>query len=125
MRTLHMLHKLEVAPGDTGSTVRNGFKWADLKKGEYIELCVCTPVSTNEANGLPVDFNAEHNVEGRGIVDKLWFGYFRDIPAWYISFEHELRSRIYWGLFDSMRYAYGRDFGEHSPVTVILYTRIK
>lgn len=106
-----MLHELEVAAGDYGSTVRSGFKWADLKRDEEIELCVCTRDPET------------HDVQGRGRVERLWFGYFRDVPAYLLSFEHELRSREYWGLYDSMRKAYGSGFGEHSPVTVILYER--
>jgi len=106
-----MLHSLDVAAGDTGSTVRLGFKWADLKKGEIIELCVCTRDPET------------HDVQGKGKVEQLWFGYFREIPAYLISFEHELRSRVYWGLYDSMRFAYGDEFGEWSPVTVIIYDR--
>lgn len=113
MRTLHMLHTLDVAVTDTGSTVRNGFKWADLKKGEVIELCVCTRDPET------------HDVQGKGKVDMLWFGYFRDIPAYLLQFEHEVRSRQYGGLYDSMRKAYGDSFGESSPVTVIVYTRVE
>ena len=120
MRTLHMLHALEVAVGDDGSTVRLGFKWADLKRGETIWLCVCTRHPHENDEGV---VDETHEVQGKGQVEKLWFGYFKDIPAKAISVEHELRSREYWGLYDSMRYAYGDAFGEWSPVTVIQYVR--
>lgn len=108
MRTMHMLHTLDVEVGRLGSTVRSGFKWADLKIGESIELCVCEP---------------EHDIQGAGVVDRLWFGYFEDIPAKLLSYEHEVRSREYRGLLDSMRKAYGAQFGEHDPVTVVVYGR--
>ena len=119
MRTLHMLHSLDVAVTDTASTVRNGFKWADLEHGEEFELCVCT-------SKLPPGEAPEgaHAVQGIGKTEKLWFGRFREIPAWYLQFEHELRSREYGGLYDSMRKAYGDRFSEGSPVTVVLYQRV-
>jgi hypothetical protein len=107
-----MLHTLDVAVGDDATTVRNGFKWADLEKGERIKLCVCTREPET------------HDVQGEGKVERLWFGRFHEIPAWYLQFEHELRSREYGGLYDSMRKAYGSSFGENSPVTVILYERV-
>lgn len=112
MRTLHMLHELEVAVGDRGSTVRKGFKWADLKRNERIELCVCTRDPET------------HDVQGEGAVTDMWVGLFREIPAYLLSFEHERRSREYWGLYDSMRKAYG-DFSEADFVTVVLYDRVK
>lgn len=113
MRTLHMLHTLDVGVGEFTATVRNGFKWADLKKGEHIELCVCLPT--------PQD----HSVVGIGEVDELWFGRFQDIPARLLDNEHEVESRTYGGLFKSMRRAYGLNFSITSPVTVVGYQRIK
>jgi hypothetical protein len=116
-----MLHSLDVAVGDDATTVRNGFKWADLEQGEHIELCVCKQVE----GMLDGTIDEIHDVQGEGKVERLWFGRFHQIPAWYLQFEHELRSREYGGLYDSMRKAYGNDFGENSPVTVILYERVK
>lgn len=113
MRTLHMLHTLDVEVGEYTSTVRNGFKWADLKEGELIELCVCLPT--------PQD----HWVSGVGKVHALWFGRFKNIPARWIANEHEVRSRTYHGLLDSMRKAYGENFDEESPVTVVNYLRVE
>lgn len=113
MRTLHMLHTLDVAVGEVTSTVRNGFKWADLKTGEEIELCVCLPTPN------------DHKVSGVGRVFQLWFGRFQDIPARLIANEHEVQSRTYNGLLDSMRRAYGDSFHEFSPVTVVVYRRVK
>ena len=123
-----MLHSLDVAVTDTGSTVRSGFKWADLKRGEVFELCVCTRERVGTGTENPTgadDYTETHDVQGKGKVEFLWFGYFKDIPAKLLSYEHELRSREYWGLFDSMRKAYGTDFGESSPVTVIVYERVE
>lgn len=119
METLHMLHPLHCAVSDTGSTVRNGFKWAGLVRGgDYILLCTCK--SDDE---FGPDQEEEHVVRGRGQVEKVWVGRFRDIPAYLISNEHEERSREYWGLYDSMRKAYGDEFGESSFVTVLWYRR--
>ena len=119
MRTLHMLHPLEVAVGDDASTVRLGFKWADLKRGDEIELCTC---KSDDPYGP--DQEEEHVVRGIGRVQDIWFGFFSDIPAKAIAIEHERRSREYWGLYDSMRKAYGSEFGEWSPVVVVKYARM-
>lgn len=108
-----MLHALEVEPGEYTSTVRNGLKWADLKIGERIELCVCTPT--------PQD----HKIEGEGEIVGLWFGKFGDIPARLIANEHEVSSRNYNGLYASMVRAYGASFNTDNPVTAVEYMRIK
>ena len=133
-----MLHSLDATVGRLASTVRKGFKWADLNHGEEIELCVCTKIG--EARQVPCqhprDFGGmeheydvrstpeTHDVQGRGTVEGLWFGYFKDIPARVLQFEHEERSREYSGLLASMRHAYGPGFSESDPVTVVVYRRI-
>ncbi len=119
MRTLHMLHSLDVEVEQMASTVRNGFKWADLESGEQIELCVCT-----RGEGM-VDgtISETHDVQGIGRVVDLWFGRFNSIPARVLQWEHEMRSREYTGLLASMRNAYGVDFDESSSVTVVVYYR--
>src|SRR5262245_58097360 len=129
MRTLHMLHTLDVNVGEITSTVRNGFKWADLKTpepgalgGEYIELCVCGFV---DPTGGFIPDPDRHNVVGLGEVVGLWFGKFQDIPARFLRNEHEVQSRTYNGLLDSMERAYGRGYSEESPVTVVVYKRIR
>jgi hypothetical protein len=103
-----MLHTLDASVDQLASTVRKGFKWADLRYSDELELCVCEP---------------EHNVQGHAWVQGLWFGRFFEIPARLLQYEHEVRSRTYDGLHDSMRKAYGDDFGADEPVTVIVYVR--
>lgn len=112
MRTMHMLHSLDVETGNFGSTVRNGFKWADVKFGEEIGLCVCTRDPET------------HVVAGRGRIVTTWVGRFMDIPSRLLQYEHEVRSREYRGLRDSMRKAYGAEFSEEDYVTLVLYRRI-
>lgn len=116
MRTLHMLHTLDVEVGEFTSTVRNGFKWADLKEGEEIELCVCTRL---KAGG------EAHQKVGVGKMFQLWFGRFVDIPARLIANEHEVQSRTYYGLLHSMKRAYGEEFNGNNPVTVVEYLRVQ
>lgn len=110
-RIMHMLHSLDIEVGDLASTVRSGFKWADLEAGEDFDLCVCTRDPET------------HEVQGAGHVWDLWFGFFKDVPARLLSVEHEKRSREYTGLLASMRKAYGEDFHEGRPVTVVIYRR--
>ena len=113
VKTLHMLHTLDTAAGDNATTVRLGFKWADLKPGEELFLCVCEREPET------------HSVQGKGKVEGVWVGKFREIPAYLLQFEHFKPAREYRGLYDSMRKAYGDAFGEWSFVTVVMYQRTK
>jgi hypothetical protein len=129
IRVMHMLHDLEIAAGDWGSTVRKGFKWADVQNGDTLRLCVCSDrCAEPDSCGVHI-YDGEPRscenctVKGRGTVDRVWVGFFRDVPAYFLSFEHERRSREYWGLFDSMRKAYGTGFSEQDLVTVVVYRR--
>jgi len=106
-----MLHSLDVGRGDIATTVRRGFKWADLKFEDIILLCVCTRDPE------------QHDVQGSGKVLEVWVGVFADIPARYIENEHETRSRYYSGLLESMENAYGEEFDELEYVTVLTYRR--
>ncbi len=119
MRTLHMLHDLDCAVGQFGSTVRKGNKWADAM-GLTLELCVCTQRFGCDAAHNPF---WEHYVEGHGVVTDIWSGIFKDVPARYLEREHEIRSRQYSGLLASMRKAYGTDFSEDESVTIVTYLR--
>jgi hypothetical protein len=111
MRTLHMLHSLDCEVGQNGTTVRRGDKWAGMQPGDHIELCVCTRDPES------------HDVQGEAMVLGAWEGVFRDVPAWAIEHEHEVRSRMYSGLLASMHKAYGPEFSENERVTVLLYRR--
>jgi hypothetical protein len=105
-----MLHSLDVEPGNSGSTVRNGPKWSDAIN-QTIELCVC-------------DKAGNHDVKGHAVVTGIWEGLFYQIPAKLIEREHELRSRSYSGLLDSMRNAYGENFQEDNSVVILTYNRV-
>ena len=115
MRTLHMLHSLDCMVGEYGSTVRKGNKWADAM-GLTLELCVCEPY-------IDIPQEMTHTVEGHGVVMDIWSGLFKDVPARYLEHEHEIRSRQYSGLLDSMRKAYGPDFDENEQVVILTYLR--
>lgn len=152
MRTMHMLHPLDIAVYDPGSTVRLGFKWADVYHGEQLVLCVCTArCEYNDGCGIAqpgsayVYMRVRERVgwlrevdgvgdrwacgtctpSGVGIVDKpIWVGRFNDMPARVIADEHEYASRTYHGLAESMTRAYGDAFTLDAFVTVIRYTRV-
>jgi hypothetical protein len=110
MRQLHNQHPIDTKPGQIGITVRRGGKWADVKPGEELELCV--GVGPNDQ--VPV---------GRCIVKEAVLCQFINIPARLIELEHEQSSRVYTGLLASMRKAYGADFNEQEPVVVLAYGR--
>src|SRR6185295_10469414 len=112
MRTMHMLHSLDLDVWHEGVTVRKGFKWADVEMGEELDLCVCTRDPET------------HDVQGKGTVEGVWVGRFGELPASLIELEHEESSRVYSGLLESMRRAYGEDFEEDTFVTVVMYTRV-
>ena len=114
MRTLHMLHSLDCEKGQFGTTVRKGNKWADAF-GLTLELCVC------EVH--PALCCIEHKISGHGLVTDIWEGKFKDVPARYLEYEHEIRSRQYSGLLESMRKAYGQDFNEDEQVVILTYLR--
>lgn len=118
MRTLHMLHALDCEVGSIGVTFRNGLKWSD-SIGELIELCVCTKVDAK-----PFEPYTDHVVEGHAKVVGIWAGPFADLPAQLIEHEHEESSRVYSGLLNSMRRAYGPDFSEYDTVVGLSYRRI-
>lgn len=107
MKTLHMLHSLDLKPGETGTTVRLGDKW-NVPPNTPLELCVCVPYC---------------HIEGYGATVSTWMGRFKDVPACLIENEHELESRRYSGLKASMERAYGNLFNEDSVVTVLSYQR--
>ena len=124
MRILHMLHSLDCERGQFGSTVRKGNKWADAF-GLTLQLCVCTQTGVIESEGpdpitVPVH---THEIKGHGLVTDIWQGKFKDVPARYLELEHEIRSRQYSGLLDSMRKAYGEDFSINDEVVVLVYLR--
>lgn len=112
MRTLHSLHTVDVEPGQSGVTLRNGLKWADALD-EPILLCECSQRG-----------NTGCNVVGKAIVSGIWKGKFQDLPAKLIEHEHEEASRVYSGLLFSMRRAYGENWPEDSDVVAMTYYRI-
>lgn len=109
MKKLHMLHTLDTNVGELGVTIRRGLKWYN-DDNEFLELCVCVP---------------KCEIKGVGKVEFREKFLFKDIPARYLEYEHESRSRLYSGCLESMKKAYGENFTEDTEVTVLGYTRIK
>lgn len=122
MPTIHMLHMLDTNVGEVGVTVRLGLKWNNLVNiGDWVALCVCMRHSPDHSSVL----NETHYLTGIGKVVELWTGAFTNIPARLIEQEHEMSSRNYSGLFDSMKRAYGTAFNADSVVTIVAYERVK
>lgn len=117
---LHMLHPLECSVGALGVTVRNGPKWADfVKPGDKIILCVCTRDPNFEP---PTGDTHEHAGTAEVVSADIYM--FRDVPARLIELEHEVSSRMYSGLYNSMKRAYGPSFRQTDIVTVLTYRRL-
>ena len=147
MKVLHMLHDLDLEVGSIGSTVRKGFKWANMLPLEEIVLCVCRDrcvdgemcgrstaqqvfgenlFRTSEGHYAFDDLWSCDNCQATGLgrVTWTWVGRFLEIPARLIANEHEERSRSYTGLLASMTKAYSKLFSEMDFVTVLEYRRI-
>ncbi len=110
VRTLHNLHTIDIAPDEVGSTVRKGRKWSGVKRGEDIELCVCTKDPET------------HEVVGYGTVEHVRLTYPRGILAWEIANEHAAEARTYDGLLEGLERAYG-EFSEYEEFVVMHYRR--
>lgn len=119
-----MLHSLDVEPGDLGSTVRKGLKWAETE-GVSLVLCVCSDRCRDAylCDNPAAPSCSVCDRQGRAVVVACWYGAMRDVPARLIECEHEERSRQYSGLLASMRKAYGPEFSEDETVTVLVYRR--
>ena len=109
MLQLHNKHELDVAVGQSSFTVRYGNKWRDTPIGAQIELFVTR--------------NDITNLEGAAVVEGVTIMKFRDIPAKLIETQQEASARVYSGLLESMRRAYGSDFSEDSEVICLAYKR--
>ena len=131
-RIMHMLHTLDAKVGEEASTVRLGIKWATVEYGDRLALCVCTDRCEGMVGGQidPVECGVAGSCKncticGEGSVEDVWVGRFQDIPARVLRNAHEVRSREYYGLLDSMTKAYGDAFDddEGKLVTVVEYYR--
>lgn len=109
---LAAVHKFNVLEGSNYTTVRRGLRWAESEVGDPVELVIQDPVN-REAFAV-IGMGSILSLE---VIDK-----FRDIPARCLEQEHELSSRTYSGLIESMRRAYGSVFDENDTVTVVTYT---
>ena len=123
-RIMHMLHQLDIKVGQVGSTVRLGNRWAD-SLGSRLILCVCSDFckAPNTCNDPKHNSCGVCDRQGTGKVVDVWTGVFQDIPARLIHNEHEESSRLYPGLVNSMKKAYGDRFDETKVVTVVSYRR--
>ena len=110
MRTLHNLHTIDIESGTVGSTVRKGRKWSDVRRGDELELCVCTKDPET------------HEVVGYGLVEHVRLTYPRGILAWELRNEHAVEARTYDGLIEGLERAYG-EFSEYDEFVVMHYRR--
>jgi len=112
---LDNLHKIDTKVGEKGVTIRLGIKWYNrVRKGDIIDL----------QETIVGDTDTIQTIAGEGKITGKVYTTFKDIPARYVEKEHEEKSRVYSGLFESMKKAYGDEFDENSLVTVLFYERI-
>ena len=110
----HVLHNRHpvVSRSDAGSdtlyTVRSGSKWFE-RNPRQLTLCECS------------DDGTAHYERDTVVVVYCQICEFRNIPLSAIEYEHDIQSRSYASLLQTMRQVYGDAFTEHSPVTVIGY----
>ncbi len=108
MQTIHFLDKNQPEVGQEATTCRKGLKWYNgVNVDDEVNL-VLDPDGTNL---------------GRAVIAKLWFGWFRQVPAIFLEIEHDLTCRTYSGLFAGMQAAYD-GFKDTDLATVIQYKRL-
>lgn len=120
-------HDFETRPGETGVTVRKGFKWAAVENGTALELWRCDRPHQGDCPELdqrdPSDVKVFCAQQGTGRVVGHWVGQLKDLPARIIELEHEAKSRLYSGLVGSLARAYGKLSDRHY-VTALFYARL-
>ena len=89
------------------TTVRRGYKWANLNLGETVQLCT---------NGVP---NEKDFVTAT--IVSLSVRTFSTIIGQDIEAEHDPDCRTYEGLKEAMIRAYGEDFKTSDPCVIIDY----
>ena len=119
MRTLlfknnvHSTEKVEI-PGDdkpraVNLTVRKGFKWSDLKVGEYVEV---KETGASEHSGFKVLATIYD-------VKVMPFNALMNYPR-LLKLEHDPKCQHYTGLWETMRKVYD-GFLQHELVTLVMY----
>ena len=108
VQVLHTYDYIAVPVGQSGTTVRNGTKWASYPQ-LIVDLCECGPHNT-------------HIVIGQAELKDRAICTFHDTPAWVVEMEQCVKSRTYTGLLHAMKKAYP-GFMDTDEVTWLKYTR--
>lgn len=111
IKLVNLKHDFEVGVGDIGVTLRRGVKWAGRPVGTKLQL-----VRHEDPEGKV------EQEQGEGVIVGHWVGHLRDLPAVIIEKEHEATSRLYTGLLNSLRRAYGT-ISESEYFTALFYKR--
>lgn len=115
--TLHSIHPYDSMVGAMATTVRRGEKWFNEGDRE-LDLCHCQQQGSYQGEPLIV-----HEVVGTARIINRVLMQFRHLTDRMVADEHEESSRTVAGLLESMRRAYGDEFGEDEFVTVLRYWR--
>jgi len=110
MQSIHFLDKNQPEVGGEATTCRKGLRW-------YNQVNV-----DDEVNLVLDGAEIPNHIIGRAVVTRLWFGWFRQVPALFLEIEHDPTCRTYSGLFAGMKAAYD-GFKDTDLVTVIQYRR--
>ncbi len=108
MQSIHFLDKNQPDVGQEATTCRKGLRWYNQ-------------VNVDDEVNLVLDPGGA--VFGRAVVTRLWFGWFRQVPAIFLESEHDPACRTYTGLFARMQAAYD-GFKDTDLATVIQYKRL-
>jgi len=107
MQSIHFLDKNQPNVGQEATTCRKGLKWYNQ-------------VNVDDEVNLVLDPGGA--VFGRAVVTRLWFGWFRQVPALLVEIEHDPTCRTYSMLLACMKDIYD-DFKDTDLVTVVQYRR--
>lgn len=95
--------------GKVNTTVRLGDKWLNaVKVGDELEV---------------YETGRETVVIGRAVVENVsYFDHFGGVPINVLRLEHDPECHSYEGLVKAMVRAYGPEFNENNPVTVVFFS---
>lgn len=122
MQLKNVQHDFETPVGETGVTIRKGFKWALVPASTQLELWRCERPHTGICPIADGDYSGPCAQQGTGRVVGHWVGQLKDLPARIIEQEHEEKSRAYSGLLFSLKRAYGQ-VSDGDYVTALFYVR--
>lgn len=107
MQAIHFVDTHQPEIGQEATTCRLGLRWYN---------------SVNVDDEVNLVHDPDGETVGRAVITKMWFGYFRQVPATFLEIEHDPTCHTYSGLLAAMKVAYD-DFKDVDLCTIVQYRR--